>query len=69
MSFMIPPFDLFQVMQDTQPLWLEPASTLDDARAGVNELRKSNPGEYLIISQKIGHKISIMIARLEKPGS
>jgi len=66
---MIAPFDIFRVMQDSQPLWLEPASTLDDAKARVNELGKSRPGEYIIFSQKTGHKISIMVARQEKHGS
>ena len=59
---MIPPFDIFQVVEGRQPLWLEPASTLDDARARVNELGKSRPGEYLIFSQKTGHKISVIVA-------
>ena len=63
---MIPPFDIFRVTQDSQPLWLEPASTLDDAKARVIELGKSRPGEYIIFSQKTGHKISIMVARQEK---
>ena len=66
---MIPPFDIFRVTQDSQPLWLEPASTLDDAKARVNELGKSRPGEYLIFSQKTGHKISIMITEQEKRGN
>jgi hypothetical protein len=66
---MIPPFDIFRVTQDSQPLWLEPASKLDDAKAPVNELGKSRPGEYIIFSQKTGHKISIIVARKEKHGS
>jgi hypothetical protein len=63
---MIPPFDIFRVIQDSQPLWVEPALTLEEATARVNELGKSRPGEYLIFSQKTGHKISIMVARREK---
>lgn len=66
---MIPPFDIFRVVQGSQPLWLEPALTLDDATARVNELGKSRPGEYLIFSQKTGHKISIMVAKQEKHGN
>ena len=66
---MIPPFDIFRVVQGSQPLWLEPALTLDDAKARVNELGESRPGEYLIFSQKTGHKLSIMVTQQEKRGN
>jgi hypothetical protein len=66
---MIPPFDIFRVLQDSEPLWLEPASTLEEATARVNELGKFHPGEYLVFSQKTGHKISIVVARQDKLGS
>jgi hypothetical protein len=63
---LIPPFDIFQVLEDRQPLWLEAASTLDVAKARVQEMGKSAPGEYLIFSQKTGHSISIVVPRLQK---
>lgn len=66
---LIPPFDIFKVSEDSHPLWLEPASTLDLAKARVQEMGKSAPGEYLIFSQKTGHSISIVVPRLQKPGT
>jgi hypothetical protein len=66
---LIPPFDIFHVAQDNQPVWLEPASTLDGARARVKELGKSRPGEYFILSQITGRKISITVAPPEKLGT
>jgi hypothetical protein len=62
---MIPPFDIFRVVEGGQPLWCEPASTLEDAKARVQELGRSRPGEYLIFSQKTSHRISILVAPLE----
>ena len=58
---MIPPFDIFRVLQDGQPLWLESASTVEDARARIKKLGEFCPGEYLILSQKTGHKLSILV--------
>jgi len=66
---LIPPFDIFKVTEDSQPLWREAAYTLDLAKARVHELGKSAPGEYLIFSQKTGHSISIVVPRLQKPGT
>jgi hypothetical protein len=60
-SLMVPPFDIFRVAPDGQLLWLEPAATLDEAKARVQDLGASNPGEYLIFSHKTGHKISIRV--------
>jgi hypothetical protein len=62
---MILPFDIFQVPQDSHPLWLESASTLEEATARVNELGKFRPGEYLILSQETGQKISIIAGQDE----
>jgi hypothetical protein len=58
---MVPPFDIFRVIKDGQPFWLEPAESLDQAKARVQELGASEPGEYLIFSQKTGHKVSIKV--------
>ncbi len=60
---LIPPFDIFKVSEDSQPLWREAASTLDLAKARVHEMGKSAPGEYLIFSQKTGHSISMVIPK------
>jgi hypothetical protein len=64
---MIPPFDIFRIAQDNQPLWVEPASTLEDARARVVELGELYPGEYFIFSQQTGHRIAMTVGSPEKP--
>jgi hypothetical protein len=63
----IPPFDIFQIMQDKQPLWLESAFTLETAKARVRELGESRPGEYLILSHKTGHQITLIVGKSEMP--
>ena len=57
---MIPPFDIFYTDGDG-PRWLESAHTLDDAKLRVQDLGAECPGEYLILSQQTGRKISVTI--------
>jgi hypothetical protein len=40
-------------------LWIEAAADLDIAKARVAVLMLVKPSEYLIFSQRTGHKISI----------
>jgi hypothetical protein len=56
---MIPPFDLFHVVKG-DPIWVGAASTLEEARLQVRSLHARQPGEYLIVSLKTGHKESVM---------
>jgi hypothetical protein len=58
---LIPPFDIFLVADDRNPVWIEPAETLEGAQARVAELGATRPGEYLVFSQKTGNKLSITI--------
>jgi hypothetical protein len=55
---MIPPFDLFRVVLGN-PTWVGTATTLQDARAKVQEMNAQRPGEYLILSLQTGHRESI----------
>jgi hypothetical protein len=57
---MIPPFDIFYT-DDDGPRWLESAHTLDDAKLRIQHLGAECPGEYLILSQRTGHKISVTV--------
>ena len=57
---MVAPFDIFWV-KDGSPLWAESVQTFDDAKIRVQELGVSQPGEYLIYSQKSGNKTSIIV--------
>jgi hypothetical protein len=56
----IPPFDIFWTDGDG-PIWREASPTLDAAKARVQELGKTQPGEYMIFSQITGHKLTITI--------
>jgi hypothetical protein len=52
-------FDIFSVNASGGMLWIEAVAELEAAKARVAALMQSTPCEYLIFSQKTGHKISI----------
>jgi hypothetical protein len=55
---MVPPFDIFKV--DIGSLrWLEAADDLERAKARVQVLAASSPGEYLIFNHQTGKRVSI----------
>ena len=56
---MIAPFDIFKVDAPGGMLWIEAVAELEPAKARVAALMETTPSEYLISSQKTGHKISI----------
>jgi len=55
---MNPPFDIFKV-ESIGLRWIERAVDLERAKARVKVLAASSPGEYIIVSQQTGEKISI----------
>jgi hypothetical protein len=57
----IPPFDIFWTADGNGPIWRETLPTLDEAKARVEELGKTQPGHYLIFSQTTGHKITLVV--------
>ena len=57
-AVMIPPFDIFKV-ESSGPRWMEVAADLERATARVKVLAASSPGEYVILNQNTGEKISI----------
>ena len=56
---MITRFDIFRFDSSNEMLWIEAVADLDIAKARVAALTRAKPCEYLIFSQKTGHKISI----------
>ena len=56
---MVAPFDIFRVDEPDGMLWIEAAAELEAAKARVAALMQTTACEYLIFSQKTGHKISI----------
>jgi len=55
----LPPFDIFRVDAPDGMLWIEAAANLDIAKARVAVLMLVMPCEYLIFSQRTGHRTSI----------
>ena len=52
---MLPPFDIFRVETDGHIVWKDTAETLDLARLRIKILMVSQPGDFVIYSQKTGH--------------
>ena len=55
---MIAPFDIFKV-ESFGLRWMELELDLERAKARVQVLAASSPGEYIIVSQQTGEKLSI----------
>jgi hypothetical protein len=58
---MFEPFDIFQVGDDGQPLWIESALTLEHAHTQVGQLAASQPGQYLVFNHRTGHEILVSV--------
>jgi hypothetical protein len=56
-------YDIFRLQDDGTPVWLEPASTLDDAQDRVHQFGVSEPGEYLVFNQNNAQKIPMRVSR------
>ena len=54
---MVPRFDILRVLRDGAPLWMDGLQTLEEAKARVQQLAATEPGPYVIFSQKTGNKI------------
>jgi hypothetical protein len=59
---MIQQYDIFRLQDDGTPVWLEPATTLDDAQNRVHQFGVSEPGEYLIFNQNNAQKIPMRVS-------
>jgi hypothetical protein len=55
---MMPPFDILKV-ESGRVRWMEAVADLERAKARVKVLAVSSPGEYCILNQETGEKISI----------
>lgn len=60
---MVPPFDIFRVLHNREPLWIEAAVTLDDAITRVRQIGAARSGEYFIHSQITGVEIAMTVRR------
>jgi len=55
---MMPPFDILKV-ESEGVRWMEAVADLERAKARVKVLAVSSPGEYFIVNQQTGERISI----------
>ena len=62
---MIPPFEVFQSETDGNVLWRGTAATLEDAKARIRELAAEDPGEFIIMSRRTGHKLIVRSRELD----
>jgi hypothetical protein len=58
---LVPLFDIFRLLNDQKPLWIEPAVTLDDTIARVRQIGSIRSGKYFIHSQKTGVEIGMTV--------
>lgn len=60
---MVPPFDIFRLDKDGSLQWLQTADSLQSAQLRIEVLGLSAPGQYVIFSQKTGHKTVVTAGR------
>jgi hypothetical protein len=58
---MFNPLDIFETDSDGGVLWRGAAETFVAAKAFIKELAASSPGEYLILDQHTGQRVSIKL--------
>jgi hypothetical protein len=57
---MTPEYDIFRVEKD-RLTWLEPAITLDDAKARIQQRGATKPGDYFIFHQNNGDRFQVTV--------
>ena len=62
---LLPPFDIFKVADDGQPILVESSLTLDAANARIQNLGRVFPGTYIIHSQKTGRQTVVTVNKMD----
>jgi len=57
---MFQPLDIFKTDPDGSVLWRGAAETLIAAKLRIQRLALSSPGEYFVLNQRTGDRISIL---------
>jgi len=55
---MVPPIDIFKI-DGSNALWREAVETFEAAKACIQKLALSSPGEYMIFDQHTGNRVSV----------
>jgi len=53
---MFPQLDIFKLENDGSLVWKKTAENLQDAKVTVKGLATASPGDYVVFSQRTGHK-------------
>lgn len=56
---MTAPIDIFAVESGGGVNWLGSAETLEDAKARIQELARSSPGEFVLLNHHTGKKLIV----------
>ncbi len=56
---MAPSLDIFRI-ESGGVLWCEAVATIETAKARIQKIALSSPGNYLILDQKTGQRIPVM---------
>jgi len=56
---MVPTLDIFRI-DGGSVLWRDAVETFEAAKARIQKLALSSPGEYLIFDQTTGHRVRVM---------
>ena len=56
---MFHPLDIFKTDPDGSVLWRGAVETVEAAKARIQKLALSSPGEYLILNQKTGQRVLV----------
>ena len=62
---LLPEIVILKIQADGRAYWVEASADLQSARARVQTLGESFPGEYLILNQRTGEETRI---RVDPPG-
>jgi hypothetical protein len=65
-SFMVPPLDIFKI-DGGNALWREAVESFEAAKACIQKLARSSPGEYLIFDQHTGNRVSVTPSSQDGP--
>jgi hypothetical protein len=60
------PVDIFRV-EPKGVLWLESLASVDEAQARIRQIGLQNPGEYVLLNQTTGNKLTIKIDDMNAP--
>jgi hypothetical protein len=58
---MFHPLDIFRNDPDGHVLWLGAVESFAAAKARIEKLERSSPGEYLILDQITGHQVCVIL--------